>query len=193
MSGIDLITDAVVASYHEGVYRDQLSLRPLEHGETVVAFTGHRPPKLGQAWNGRSTADSAIQAHMAQQLTDISPDAVITGGALGIDTTAARVAWRLGLGYVVYVPFEGQESRWPRARQDAYHRMLALADEVHFISPPGYSREKMAIRNRAMRRDSTLVLAYTEGGPGGTANMIAHCKEMDHPIRIFGPRDLFSG
>lgn len=189
----DVVWDTMIEAYHDGTQKGQIEMaesrRNKGEDEMVVAFTGHRPTKLGQAWDGRGRGDMFLRGAMEEILTDLEATHVIVGGALGVDQNAARVAYKMGIPYSVYIPFEGQEGRWPGSRQEAYRKMLELADGVYYISPPGYSVEKMQIRNMAMRRDSHIVIAFCENpdSPGGTRNMIRHCNEVGHPIRVYSP------
>ncbi len=80
-----------------------------------IAFTGHRPGKIG----GYDPQDP-LRLAVKQAITDVLHRAIakygetheiiiITGGALGVDQDAARVAHKLGLPFIVAVPFLGQE------------------------------------------------------------------------------------
>lgn len=159
----------------------------LATSKMVVAFTGHRPPKLDMAWDGRSSADVAIRADMTDWLLELGCTDVITGMALGIDTNAARVAYQMGLPYHAYVPFKGQEGRWPAARQADYHTALGLAASVVYTSSGGYNPAKMQVRNEYMADNCDVLLAYWDGSAGGTANCLRYADYKG--VRIINSRE----
>ncbi len=146
-----------------------------------VAFTGHRPPKLGMAWDPYSQSNKRVLADMCQGLQDHGATSVISGMALGVDQIAVIAARVMGLPYDAYVPFPGQESRWPQARIDTYHRLMDGARQVIYIAR-AYSNRAFQKRNEAMVDASDLLLAYWDGSPGGTANCVHYAESIDHPI-----------
>ncbi len=135
---------------------------------TILAVTGHRPEKLG-GYGG--DAISRVDLFAIETLRSRSPPAeVITGMALGWDQSIALACYALSIPFAAYVPFDGQESRWPLASQREYRRLLAIASRVVVVSPGGYAPWKMHARNAAMVRDChTLVALWNGDETGGTA------------------------
>ncbi len=115
----------------------------------------------------------------------MNPDLVNVGMAIGFDIIVAKACINLGLDFVAYVPFAGQEAKWSDAQKEAYHWALSLAKEVKIISPGGYSAKKMMIRNLAIVDDSTEILAcWDKSKLGGTWNTIQAAQEINLPITI---------
>lgn len=148
----------------------------------IVAGTGHRPDKLG------GYADTVHQrcVNVAERwLTEHRPKLryVISGMALGWDIGLAQASYNLHIPFHAYVPFKGQESKWPKYAVQRYNFLLDKAEEVKFISSPGYSGLKMHLRNQAMVDVCTHVLALWNGdNTGGTYNCILYANTMNRPI-----------
>lgn len=108
----------------------------------IVAFTGHRPDKLGGY-----KVPNPTYIHVCQQiekvLKELKPERVISGMALGVDQWAAYVAHRLEIPFTAAVPFVGQEKAWPQSSQKTYHKLLELALETVVVCDGEYSRQKI--------------------------------------------------
>lgn len=144
-----------------------------------LAVTGHRPDKLG----GYSPAAVSRLINFAEfKLTMLAPSSVITGMAQGWDTAIAQACHRLRIPFHAYIPFVGQESRWPPAAQSTYRNLLARADSTRIISPGGFSGRAMQARNEAMVDDSSSLLALYNGSPGGTANCLLYAQALRRPV-----------
>lgn len=137
----------------------------------TVSGTGHRPDKLG----GYSKPAFEGLVDLASWWLQRNPvDHVISGMALGWDQALAVAAIRLDIPVCAYVPFEGQESRWPESSQTYYRKILRKCHHISIICEGGYSREAMQIRNERMVDDSDVVLALWDGSSGGTGNCIRY-------------------
>lgn len=151
----------------------------------ILAGTGHRPNKLRiGALDGYHPAVHARLVDLAHAaLQREAPTRVISGMALGWDTALAEAAVDLGVPFDAYVPFAGQESRWPEASRRRYHDLLAHAARVVVVSPGGYAPDKMQLRNERMVDDSDLLLALWDGSAGGTRNCIDYARSVGHRHR----------
>lgn len=144
----------------------------------IDAGTGHRPEKL------RIGSRSAYHPQVFERVVDLAravlerrrPSRVISGMALGWDTALAVAATELGIPFDAYVPFEGQESRWPAPARRRYHALLARAARVVVVCPGGYSREKLQRRNERMVDDADHLLALWSGAPGGTRDCLVYAE-----------------
>lgn len=110
----------------------------------------------------------------------------VTGGALGIDTDAAGVWLRMGLPYLVAVPFPGQELRWPKPSQDAYVYMLKFAAGVIHLSETkpasdAKARELLLARNEWMCSVDDELIAVYDGTKGGTGAMVSSWGRFAQP------------
>lgn len=146
----------------------------------ILGVTGHRPEKLG---GFSDTAQHRVYLYARDFIRDLSPNLVITGMAQGWDIAVARACINLGTPFLAYVPFAGQECKWPAAVQDDYRDILTYADEVKIISKGGYAVQKMFIRNLAIVDDSDELLAMWNGDrTGGTWNTVESAMEINQTI-----------
>lgn len=146
----------------------------------ILAGTGHRPDKLG----GYGLRTHLMLRGLAiAQLEKLKPDYVISGMALGWDQALADAALIVKIPYRAYVPFVGQESKWPEPSQLEYTRLLRAAETVIFTAQPGYAPWKMQRRNEAMVDAATDVLAlWNEDKTGGTYNCVQYAERRSKPI-----------
>lgn len=151
----------------------------------IVAFTGHRPPKAGLEYSHAGKRDVEYEERIGQLLKLKGVDEVNVGGALGWDTLAARAAFKEGVPFHLFVPFEGQESRWPKESQDRYWKMRESASKVTIVSERGYSAHKMQLRNEAMVDSANEVWALWNGSSGGTKNCITYAMMKKIPLVNF--------
>jgi uncharacterized phage-like protein YoqJ len=154
----------------------------------IVAFTGHRPNKLGGYDLPNPTYIKVCQ-EIEKNLKALNPDKVITGMALGVDQWAANIAHKLNIPFIAAVPFKDQESRWPQKSQKIYAKLIGLASEVIIVSPGTYSYEKMQIRNKWMVDNCNKLIAVWDGTTGGTGNCVEYAKSVknDEDIIYINP------
>lgn len=145
----------------------------------ILCGTGHRPDKLG----GYSEEAGELLASFAtSQLIKLKPSLVISGMALGWDTALAKAAVELDIPFHAYIPFAGQDIRWPNISKYQYHELLAKAQHVKYCSEEGYAVWKMQKRNECMVNDSNLVLALWNGSAGGTGNCVGYASKTGTEI-----------
>jgi uncharacterized phage-like protein YoqJ len=155
----------------------------------IVAVTGHRPPKIG-GWNPENPLRRWVRAQIEEVLLDLKPERAITGMALGVDQEFADVCIDLNIPYVAAVPFEGQEQVWPDKAQRLYHQLLGQADEIVYVSSPGYAGWKMKARNRWMVDHCNRLLAVFDGTLGGTASTVLYAEQIGRSISRINPKDF---
>lgn len=146
----------------------------------TLTVTGHRPHKIlvrGQkAYDGPAYA--ALVDFAEKVLHHLDPRCVITGMALGWDQAIAEAAERASIPFIAYVPFLGQESRWPTSSQKRYADLLAGAKAMRICSSGGYSAAKMQKRNELMVDGADAVAALWDGSAGGTANCVRYAESQ---------------
>lgn len=148
-----------------------------------IAFTGHRPDKLGGYYPNQ--LHLAVKQVLREKLGMHQHNGTVvamSGMALGVDTWAAEACVELGIPFIAAVPFVGQESRWPEKSRIAYKNLLDKAKEVTVVSPGAYSARAMHRRNEYMVDWANLVLAVWDGSSGGTAACVAYAHKRDKPI-----------
>lgn len=153
----------------------------------IIAFTGHRPDKLGGY-----KVPNLTYLHICQQidktLRNLKPEKVISGMALGVDQWAAHIAHKLNIPFLAAIPFVNQECKWPEQSQRIYHKLLSLSSEQVIVSPGAYEREKMMIRNAWMVDHCDTLIAIWDGTKGGTGNCVEYAKSVNKDIIFINPR-----
>ena len=156
-----------------------------------IVVTGHRPPKIGgYDWN------NPLRTHLRQRLRTLLVSLVadawlkgdkqvelISGGALGWDQDCAGVAYRVGIPYTLYVPFIGQESRWPKQSRDVYAEVVKRASKVvlcHNDRPQsdGHAGRLLLERNKRMVDDckTDYLITAHNGSQGGTSHCVRYAQ-----------------
>lgn len=155
-------------------------------------ITGHRPDKLG----GYSPAvEARVRALLRPVLTWYKEHAaasgyrleVISGMALGADQWWAAEAMDLDVFVHAFVPFAGQESRWPDASQRAYRALLHRCVSVTVCSAGGYSASAMQTRDEQMVDRAHWHVALWDGSSGGTANTVRYMRRQGVAPEIIHP------
>lgn len=154
----------------------------------IVAFTGHRPDKLG-GYKLPNPIYTKVCQRIDRALGDLQPEKVISGMALGVDQWAAYIALKKKIPFIAAVPFEGQENAWPFQSQHLYRILLRNAHEKVIVSPGGYSADKMQIRNIWMVDHCDKLIAIWDGTKGGTGNCIEYAKSINKNILYINPKD----
>lgn len=183
----------------------------------IVAFTGHRPDKLG-GYNPSPTQDR-VRAKIRDFLEDVGRHTcdcgksrwgrmsdlcycgemccgtvtytqyVISGMALGVDQWAAEICVELGIPFTAAVPCDGHGSNWPLESQANYCDLLAKAARVHVVSPGPYAAWKLQRRNEWMVDNCELLVAVWDGSRGGTANCVKYAQQVGRQIWCLDPRE----
>jgi len=157
----------------------------------VVAATGSRPGKLNREYDMIGPMSDWIVTKMDEVLDEYKPSQCISGMALGIDMLFAVCAISKGIPVLAAIPFKGQESMWPQKSQDTYNAILKhkLVEKV-YVCDPGYSAQKMQIRNEFMVDRCDILLAFWDGTPGGTANCRKYARKVGAEIIRINPEDF---
>jgi len=142
-------------------------------GAQVVAVTGHRHITAPDA----ETVTAAVDEHPAQSW--------VFGGASGVDTVALRaVRASHGIAWLkVIVP--GTVAQQPA---EARATIEACADKVVELGGDLAKPASYHARNRAMVREALEVLAFMDGGKGGsgTRNCAERAREQGRALRVVG-------
>ncbi len=123
----------------------------------IVSATGHRPPTLNIGYDNKSRR--LLTNFAKERLVSVSPTQVVCGGAQGWDQAIGFAALELSIPYIVAIPFDGQESKWPEEAQKTYKLLLAKSFHVEIVSPGGYSNSKFFKRDIWMVDNSEILLA----------------------------------
>lgn len=131
-----------------------------------ITVTGHRPNKLrGLDVDAFALAAFASRAPAGAEFN--------IGMALGWDLACAQACTRLGIPYRAFIPFEGQELRWPSADRMRYTLLLNCATDVQVVSRVP-CREAYTDRNKVMVDNCAAVWALWDGSAGGTGHCVGY-------------------
>jgi uncharacterized phage-like protein YoqJ len=147
-----------------------------------IAFTGHRPDKLGNP----DAVRASIRHYLTHQLSCRTEKLVVlSGGALGVDTIAAEVSIELGIPYYLILPFPINifTARWPASARSHLIALGHSAVRTYFIQR-AFSTAGYPARNRMLVDQADAVCALYNGTPGGTKNIIDYAREQGKALII---------
>lgn len=156
----------------------------------IVAFTGHRPDKLG-GYDADNPVAKAVKQALRAKLRKLAPAKAITGMALGVDQLAAEVCIEMNIPFIAAIPFKGQECKWPKRAQEHYNYLLTFAHEAIIVCEGEYSPRKMQIRNEWMVDRCQRLIAVYDGSTGGTANCVDYAERKGRRISVIDPTPFF--
>lgn len=107
--------------------------------------------------------------------------------ALGFDMWLAEACVEMDIPFDAYVPFEGQERKWPTPGQLRYRLLLPCARSYRVVSPGCYEHWKMQARNMRMVDDADEGLVCYDGSHGGTHNCVTYARSRGKPLTIIQP------
>ena len=151
-----------------------------------VAFTGHRPDKLGN-YVPNSEPERCVRGSLTAYLTELQETqltlSAIIGMALGFDQWAAEICIELSIPFTAAVPFVGQESRWSYFSKQHYQKLLKAASDVVVVCEGDYRPFKLQKRNEWMIDRCDELIAAWDGSNGGTANCVRYARSIDRRIK----------
>jgi uncharacterized phage-like protein YoqJ len=156
-----------------------------------IAFTGHRPQKMGGFDDRINLKDKVIQAIDLYLLSNVFENVeFISGMALGVDLWVAEHAFECNIPFHAYIPFVGQESIWPEGSKKKYIILLDKAKSVKVCSEGLYAAWKMQKRNECMVDDCDILIAVWDKSSGGTANCVKYAQSKEKTIHYINPKEL---
>jgi uncharacterized phage-like protein YoqJ len=152
----------------------------------IIAGTGHRPIYCPCGYDENHPWLLQKKKQLRESLFIYEPSLVITGMAIGWDTWLAQEALFLDIPIACYVPFPGQQNKWPEESRRKYDHILSRAKIVKNISD-SYSKNAFFKRDDAMVDDCTQVFALwnQEIQSGGTYHTVQYALSKDKPITNF--------
>ncbi len=149
-------------------------------------FAGQRPEKLtAPEAEVRSWLSGQIDAAIHNGFTTF-----ITGMAMGVDiwageTVVEKRVSNPALRLIAATPYPTFSSRWKDDWRKRYDDLWHAADWRVEIAE-GYHAGVFQQRNEWMVNHSSLLIAYTNGEPGGTKNTIDYAKKKQVPVIAAG-------
>ena len=160
----------------------------------VCAFTGHRPNKYPYLSDEKSVSYQVLVSRVCQEVTALIEEGYthfLSGGALGVDTLAARLILDMKkdvpfLTLEMAVPCPQQASRWNRADRRIHDELCESADVLTVISP-FYTPFCLPERNRFMASRCDALIAVYDGTPGGTRMTLSYALDQKKRVVIVKP------
>lgn len=157
----------------------------MEHGKSCC-FSGHRPSKLPWGYDESDPRCAEFKEKLAAVIGAVYDSGIkhfICGMALGCDMYCAEAVIRLkkmhsDVTLQAAVPYRGQADSWNEYNRLRYDRIIDNCDEVTVLAE-NYSPACMAIRNRFMVDNSSVLVACYDGMSGGTWNTIRYAQKKD--------------
>ena len=146
----------------------------LSKRQKTCCFTGHRdiPPQDLKGILNRT--EKIVRRLICQGVVFFG-----VGGAIGYDTEAAKLLFRLKetefpqIKVILVYPFEGFTSRWGPQQKAEFSSLLPKYDKMVCVSDRG-SREAYLERDRHLVDGSAYCIAYCTRDTGGTAYTVRY-------------------
>ena len=155
----------------------------MEYGKSCC-FSGHRPSKLPWGYDELDPRCIEFKDRLFTVICAVYESGIkdfICGMALGCDMYCAEVVMHLktmhsDISLRAAVPYRGQADGWNEYNRRRYKHILDNCDEVNILFEH-YNPGCMAVRNRFMVDNSSLLIACYDGQPGGTWNTISYAEK----------------
>lgn len=158
-----------------------------------VAFTGHRPHKLGNSRLDMDLVRNEIKTFLQGHLRAHPDLLVISGGALGVDQFAAEICVELKIPFVFILPFPVQVMSAKWNSQSCQHLQSLISSAVKtYVVQKDFSMAGYQLRNEFMVNHCDILCAVWNGSHGGTANCIQYAKSRGVRILNLHSKYLYS-
>lgn len=153
--------------------------------DKVVAFTGHRPDRIG-GYDENNPKARDVKARLRKAVDYCiahGKKVFVVGGAIGVDMWAGELIAELkkadpSIRLVIAEPFAGHDAKWKDEHKVRYAALKSVADKVVVVHSGGYDAWKMNKRNEYMiDRASTLVAVFDGDKYGGTYNALSYARK----------------
>lgn len=171
-----------------------------------IAVTGHRPSKLGDAYDVMHPTNINIAVMMRNFILDkagfdeatqtfatTEKVLLISGMALGVDTLWALVGLKLKYQYPhkfdleCAIPCANHSSRWKKVDKERHADIIKRASTVTMVSEEAYAPYLMQKRNEYMVDKADILLAVWDGTKGGTGNCVKYAVKKGSTIYQYHP------
>jgi len=146
--------------------------------ELKCAFSGHRIIKV----------DENLKKRLVRELEELINKGVtvfLNGGALGFDLYCAFIVLELRKKYPIklkmILPCKDQAVKWNYDQRLMYDEVLALSDEVVYISEK-YENGCMQRRNKILVDECNYLITYLNRTFGGTYSTVEYAKKTGKEI-----------
>lgn len=146
--------------------------------QRTCCFTGHREIREKDLPDILERTEQVIRRLIEKGVAFFG-----VGGAIGYDTEAAKLLFRLRateyphIKVILVYPFEGFTSRWSDAQRAEYARLLPKYDKAVCVAQRA-SREAYLARDRHLVDGSAYCIAYCTRNSGGTAYTVRYARQQ---------------
>lgn len=166
------------------------------------AATGHRPSKVGNAYELNHPKALEIISLLKEKLKELTIDKhgdiqydeieCISGMALGMDMYFAEAILELKKEYpqfklIAAVPCTGHSLNWPKSSQFTHQRICDAADEYVLVTNAPFKPYLMQVRNEYMVNRADRIISLWDGTSGGTGNCVKYALKQNKPILNLHP------
>ena len=151
--------------------------------QRTCCFTGHRAIPEKNLLGILERTERAVRRLIEHGIVFFG-----VGGAIGYDTEAAKLLFRLRttdypqIKVILVYPFEGFTSRWNDGQRAEYARLLPQYDKAVCVAQRA-SREAYLERDRHLVDGSAYCIAYCTRNRGGTAYTLRYAQQEG--LKIF--------
>ena len=151
--------------------------------QRTCCFTGHRVIPEKDLPGILERTEQAVRRLIEQGVVFFG-----VGGAIGYDTEAAKLLFRLRatdypqIKVILVYPFEGITNRWSDEQRAEYARLLPKYDKAVCVAQRA-SREAYLARDRHLINGSAYCIAYCTRDSGGTAYTLRYDRQQG--LKIF--------
>jgi uncharacterized phage-like protein YoqJ len=145
--------------------------------QRTCCFTGHRVIPEKDLPGILERTEQAVRRLIEQGVVFFG-----VGGAIGYDTEAAKLLFRLRatdypqIKVILVYPFEGFTGRWSDEQRAGYARLLPQYDKAVCVAHSA-SREAYLTRDRHLVDGSAYCIAYCTRDSGGTAYTLRYAQQ----------------
>lgn len=154
-------------------------MKAVELRKKTCCFTGHRDIPIGKTQELVERTANEIRKLIVNHGVRFFG----VGGAIGYDTLAAKVLFRLretefpNIKVILVYPFDGFTDRWSPEQKADHKRLLPKYDKVVCVCDRS-SREAYLARDRHLVDGSAYCIAYCTHDYGGTAYTLRYARQQ---------------